>query len=364
MSRARLAQIARRRLVADNKIRVGRFSAGEAIGMTDQSRLDVSIALSDNARTRPLLEGRVQVEGLRLIPTAVHPSEMFWRQLHFADFDISEMSMSSLLIAAAQGDRRWVGIPVFTSRRFFHTGILVRKDSGIEFPSQLAGRRVGVPEYQQTAAIWSRGALADQFGVSPESIEWFMERGPAISHGSATGFRPPSGVTVRQIPTESSIGQMLVSGELEATLLYIADRNLVDRSRADLSGVVRPLFSDKTIEGIRYHKATGLYPINHTVVVRRTLLERHPWIALNLYTGFLNATMTLLDAAKAWTEPALETGAIDDAGASLIASNAMPYGFNGGRKELETVARYVHHQGLTDRVIQLDEIFAESTLGL
>lgn len=332
--------------------------------MTGKSRLDVSIALSDNPRTRPLLEGRVQVEGLRLIPTAVHPSEMFWRQLHFADFDISEMSMSSLLIAASQGDRRWVGIPVYTSRRFFHTGILVRKGFGIEEPAHLVGRRVGVPEYQQTAAIWSRGALEDQFGVKPASIEWFMERGPAVSHGSATGFRPPPGVRISQIPPESSIGQMLVSGELDATLLYIADRNLVDRSRADLSEVATPLFADKAKEGLRYHRATGLYPINHTVVVRRTLLERHPWIALNLYTGFLNAANVLLDAAKAWIEPAMETGVIGADEASLIMRNAMPYGLGAARKELETVARYVHNQGLTDRVIQLEEIFAESTLGL
>ena len=337
---------------------------GKASGIMDLSRLDVSIALSDNPRTRPLLEGRVQVEGLRLIPTAVHPSEMFWRQLHFADFDISEMSMSSLLIAASQGDRRWVGIPVFTSRRFFHTGVLVRKDSGIDSPAQLAGRKVGVPEYQQTAAIWSRGALQDEFDVSPASIEWFMERGPSVSHGSATGFRPPPGVTINQIPPDSSIGQMMMSGELDATLLYIADRNLVDRSRADLSGVAKPLFPDQAKEGLRYHQATGLYPINHTVVVRRTLLERHPWIALNLYTGFLNATNVLLDATKAWVEPAIETGTVDATSASLLTRNAMPYGFTGGRKELETVARYVPHQGLTDRVIQLDEIFAESTLGL
>ncbi len=122
--------------------------------------LDLSIALSDNERTRPLLEGRVAPQGIRLIPTMIHPSEMFWRQLRFAEFDVSEMSMSSLIISAARGDTRWVAIPVFTMRQFFHTSIIVRTDSGITTPAQLRGKRIGVPEYQQTWAIWSRGVAA------------------------------------------------------------------------------------------------------------------------------------------------------------------------------------------------------------
>src|SRR5262247_1680760 len=114
------------------------------------SRLDLSVALSDNPNTRPLLDGRVEAEGLRLLPTAVHPSEMFWRQLKFGEFDVSEMSMSSLLIATARGPTPWVALPVFTSRAFFQTWSWVRADAGITKPADLRGRRVGVPEYQQT----------------------------------------------------------------------------------------------------------------------------------------------------------------------------------------------------------------------
>src|SRR5215831_20056656 len=131
------------------------------------SKLELSIALSDNPNTRPLLDGRVGAEGIRLIPTAVHPSEMFWRQLRFGEFDVSEMSMSSLLIATARGACPWVALPVFTTREFFHTRILVRTQAGITAPADLRGKRVGVPEYQQTAAIWGRGVLENEFGVRP-----------------------------------------------------------------------------------------------------------------------------------------------------------------------------------------------------
>src|SRR5262250_1071615 len=200
-----------------------------------EPRLELSIALSDNERTRPLIEGRVVPQGIKLVPTMVHPSEMFWRQLRFAEFDVSEMSMSSLLIATARGPTPWVALPVFTTREFFHTRILVRVDAGIATPADLKGKRVGVPEFQQTAAIWARGVLENEFGVAPRDMEFFMERVAGKSHGGATGFKPPAGVTVHQIPASTNIGEMLVDGELDATLLYLTHHNLVDRSRIDLS---------------------------------------------------------------------------------------------------------------------------------
>ena len=116
-------------------------------------RLELSIALSDNENTRPILDGDVTAQGITLFPTAVHPSEMFWRQLKFADFDVSEMSMSSLIIATSRGKTPWIALPVFTSREFFHTRALVTVSSGITKPEELRGKRVGVPEYRQTAAI-------------------------------------------------------------------------------------------------------------------------------------------------------------------------------------------------------------------
>ena len=117
-------------------------------------KLTLSIAFSDNERTRPIAQGRHHPQGVNLIPTVVHPSEMFWRQLKYRDFDVSEMSLSSLIIATARGDNSWVALPIYTSRKFFHTNILIRADKGIRTPQDLRGKRVGVPEYQQTAALW------------------------------------------------------------------------------------------------------------------------------------------------------------------------------------------------------------------
>jgi 4,5-dihydroxyphthalate decarboxylase len=329
------------------------------------ARLEVSLALSDNPNTRPLLDGRVEAEGLRLVPSAVHPSEMFWRQLRFGEFDVSEMSMSSLLITAARGPTPWVALPVFTTREFFHTRILVRTDAGIAAPADLASKRVGVPEYQQTAAIWSRGVLSHEFGVQPKDMEWFMERPPDKSHGGATGFVPPPGVRLNHIPPTTNIGEMLARGELDATLLYLTDRNLVDRSRIDLASHphIRPLF-DRAAEARRYFAKTGMFQINHTVVVRRSLLERHPWIALNLFAAFTAARNEVARRGNEYLLPFFTTGLIGGDVQRSLADDPMAYGVKAARRVLETIAQYVHEQGLTERRVGLDEIFAPSTLDL
>jgi 4,5-dihydroxyphthalate decarboxylase len=330
------------------------------------SDLQLSLAMGLNARAAPVLEGAVKPEGIEFLATALHPSEIFWRQLHFADFDVSEMSMSSLLIAVAGGIKDWVGIPVFTSRRFFHTGIWVRNDAHIERPQDLRGKRVGVPEYQQTAALWARGVLQHEFGVSPGEIEWFMERTEARSHGGATGFQPPPGVRVNRIPAEKSIGSMLVGGELDATLFYLHDNNLVDRSRVRLEDCpnVRLLFDDPAAEGRRYFAKSGLYPVNHGMVVRRSIAERHPWVVLNIYNAFRVAKENWLREMREAVQTHLDLGLLAPESAKALAQDPYPYGIVGNRYLLETIARYSHEQGLTPRVVGMDEIFAASTLEL
>ena len=329
------------------------------------SLLELSIALSDNERTRPLIEGRVAPQGIKPVVTVVYPSEMFWRQLRFAEFDVSEMSMSSLIIAASRGDTRWAAIPVFTMRKFFHTSIIVRADSGIAAPPDLRGKRIGVPEYQQTWAIWSRGVLQHEFGVHARDIEWFMERNPEKSHGGATGFNPPPGVRLHHIPPSTNIGDMLLRGELDGALFYLVHPNLIDRSTVDVSGVTRHLFPDPAAEGRRFYAKTGLFPINHTVVVRRSLLERHPWVALNLYSAFVAAKEEIARYGQSHLQWYFETGLLDESINRTLADNdPLAYGFKASRAVLETIAEYVHEQGLSARRVKLEELFVASTLDM
>jgi 4,5-dihydroxyphthalate decarboxylase len=289
---------------------------------------------------------------------------MFWRQLRYAEFDISEMSLSSLMIINSKGDKRWTGLPVFTTRRFFHTEILVRRDSGIGSPEDLKGKRVGVPEYQQTGALWSRGVLQEEFNVAPGDIEFWMERTPDISHGAATGFTPPPGVTIHQIPQEKNIGSMMLSGELQATLLYLGNPNLVDRSKADLHNHtdIKPLFSDPRAEGIRYYQKTGIYPINHGMVVRREIAEKHPWVVLNLLKAFEQANDVANARRMAHVEYYLNAGLVPAEAEEGLKTPLISHGVRQNRRTLETAAKYSFEQGLTFQPAKLEDLFAASTL--
>lgn len=330
------------------------------------AKLQLSLIISRNARTAPVLDGAVKPEGVDLLLSSGAPGEIFWRQLHFAEFDVSEMSMSSLYIVTAQGRSPWVAIPVFPIRRFFHTEIFVRADAGIERPEDLKGKRVGVPEYQQTAALWTRGALQHEFGVRPEDLDWYMERTPEGSHGGATGFQPPPGVRFQYIPPHKNIGQMLVDGELDATVFYVAHPNLFDRSSIDLSRHprARRLFPDPVAEGARYYQQTGLYPINHTVVIRRAIVEQHPWVALNLFEMFRTAKESMLARTRDLVDPYFRLGLLGPEARRAFATDPYPYGIAPNLKTLEALAEYSHEQGLTPRRVALEDVFAPSTLTL
>ena len=326
--------------------------------------ITLSMAISSNPRTWPVLDGTVKPDGIDLVPTILFPSEMFWRQLRYAEFDISEMSISSWMIINSKGDKTWTGLPVFTTRRFFHTEILVRKDSGIESPADLKGKRVGVPEYQQTGALWSRGVLQNEFGVAPWDMEFWMERTPDISHGAATGFTPPPGVTINQIPKEKNIGSMMLSGELQATLMYLMDPNLVDRSKADLHNHpdIRPLFPDPRAEGARYYQKTGIYPINHGMVVRREIAEKHPWVVLNLLKAFEQANEVANARRMAHVEYYLNAGLVPAEAEEGLKTAIISHGVRQNRRTLETAAQYSFEQGLTPQPAKLEDLFAASTL--
>lgn len=339
-----------------------RFGGGSA--SSKSGSLPVSIAMGSNPRTWPVIDGLVRADGIDLIPSVLHPSEMFYRQLKFAEFDISDMSMSSFMMTMVNGDDRFIGLPVFTTHHFFHTFPLVRRDAGIESPEDLKGKRVGVPEYQQTSALWARGALQHEWGVRAQDIEWYMERNLAESHGSSTGFRPPKDVRIHQIPYEKNIGTMMVSGELDATLLYIVDPNLVDRSKADLWSHpdIRPLFPDPIAEGIRYYRKTGIFPINHGMVVRRELAEKHPWVLLNVLKAFNQANELANKQRMMHVEPWLEAGLLAESSRAALQLPLIEHGIKANRHVLEAAAQYSYEQGLTRRRVKLEDLFAANTL--
>lgn len=326
--------------------------------------LQLSLGMSRNPRTVPVFEGKVAAEGIDFILNEIYPSELFWRQLRFADFDVSEFSVSELMMITAKGDRRWVGLPIFTTRRFFHAGMLVRKDSGIVAPADLAGKRIGVPEYQQTAALWCRGILQHEFGVAPESIEYWMERNPDRSHAVGTGFTAPPGVTIHQIPPDKDIGTMVLSGELHGAMLHIVADNMVDRSKIDLAHhpEVRLLFPDPVAEGTRYFRKTGIYPINHGMAIRRELAERHPWLILNIFKAFHQANEVANRERMEHVDYYIAAGLLAPETREVLARPVVRHGIAANRLILETAAQYSFEQGLTPRRMKLEELFAPSTM--
>ena len=196
------------------------------------AKLTLGFISAFNERVEPLMNGTVKAEGIELIPTYSHPAETFWRQLKFGEFEVAEMSMSSFLIAKSQG-ADMVALPVFPSRRLFQTELSYHIDSGITKPEDLAGKKLGVAEYQQTAALWIRGILEHDFGVSQYKIHWYMERSEEMSHGGATGFKPPPGISFNRIAPNKSLVSTLLENELDVAHVaspFVLQANTLDRS--------------------------------------------------------------------------------------------------------------------------------------
>jgi 4,5-dihydroxyphthalate decarboxylase len=322
-----------------------------------------------NERVEPLMNGTVEAEGIELIPTYSHPAETFWRQLKFGEFEVAEMSMSSFLIARSQ-DVDMIALPVFPSRRLFQTELSYHVDSGIRRPADLQGKRLGVAEYQQTAALWIRGILEHDFNVSQYKVHWYMERSEEMSHGAATGFNPPAGISFNRIAQNKSLASTLLGHELDVAHVaspWVLQANALDRSsRIGGSGdwsKVKPLFPDRMAEGARFFRSHGFLPVNHAYIIRGDVYRKHPWVASSLYDGFVRAKAwareRLLDSIPAtlffgpeyWTRTR-----------ELIGDDPFPYGIKANAAMLDTITGYSYEQALTPRKMKVEELFAESTL--
>jgi 4,5-dihydroxyphthalate decarboxylase len=336
------------------------------------SKLTLGFVTGKNERVEPLFDGRVSVEGVELVGTHSDPSETFWRQLNFEEFEIAEMSLSSYLIARSRG-MDMMGIPVFPARRFMHMELFYHVDSGVKQPSDLVGKRIGVGEYQQTAALWMRGILEHDFGVSQYKVHWYMERSEAFSHGGATGFTPPEGISFNRIPPDKSLASMLVSNELDAAPTHRAfsrETNIIDRStqiraRSGDWSKVKPLFADRIAEGSRFVKKHGYIPANHAYVIRGDIYRKYPWLAFNLYKAFIAAKEVAQDKLSSSIPSALIFGPEYLAQTrAIFGDDPYPYGIQANRAMLQTIIDFSFEQGLTKEKQKLEELFAPSTLAL
>ncbi len=331
--------------------------------------LRLTLAMADYDRTAALRDGSVRPAGIDLTYLVSPPSETFWRMLKFDEFDAAEMSLSSYLIARAQG-RAWTAIPVFPFRTFFHTHVFVRADAGIREPSDLAGRRFGLPEYQVTAAVWARGALQHDCGVDPASIDWVVERTPAMSHGGQTGFTAPAGVRIARAPDGQSLATMLEAGTLDAVMpspypgmsSMLNRTDLLQLSRAPYA---RLLFEDPVVESARSMAAHGFSHINHLVVVQDRVLGEHPWVAVNLFKAFEQAKRQ----CYARIDVLLRSSVMAAFGVlqnqrRLFGDDPFPYGFERNRAALEQLVEYSREQGLIPARVDVASLFAPTTRGL
>jgi 4,5-dihydroxyphthalate decarboxylase len=308
-------------------------------------RLKLTMACGRYDRTQPLIDGRVEPEGVDLTFIPLRPGETFWRMLNHNEFDASEMSLSSYTILRSEGDTRFIAIPAFPSRVFRHSAVYLRADSKIETPQDLRGKRVGVGDYQMTAAVWVRGFLAHEYGVMPQDIEWVNGR-------PVRTITPPGGVRLVAMPPDTTLEAMLERGEIDALASVMIPKGL--------GKSVRRLFRDFRSVEAAYFKKTGIFPIMHTFVLKTALYEQNPWLAISFYRAFCRAR----DMAYRimYDTDALTVGlpwVIDEVEAArdFFGPQIWDYSIEGSRKTLEALVAYLHEQGLSRRRMSVEELF-------
>ena len=238
-------------------------------------KLPLTLACGDYEIVRALKEGTVKPEGIDLnVLTGMDSTTRHWRFLRNGDFDVAEVSGSSYLVARDQG-MAVDAIPVFLHRRFRHGFIFINTTKGIRKPSDLAGRKIGLKQFQSTALVWLRGILQHEYGVPLESIEWFCELDETINFDGA------SRLNIVRLPHDSSVEQMLAEGELDALLHPDLIRPLLDKDPR-----VARLFPDYRQEELGYYQKTGIFPIMHVLGIKREIVEKNPWVAINLFQAF------------------------------------------------------------------------------
>lgn len=303
----------------------------------------LTLACGRYDRTQALIDGRVRIEGVdELVYLALRPGETFWRMLNHEEFDASEMSLSSYTILRSEGDTRFVAVPVFPSRVFRQSALYVRAGSPLHDPSELKGKRIGVGDYQMTAAVWTRGFLRHEYGVRPEDVTWVVGK-PIRS------IRQPRGIAMEFLSEANDLETLLERGEIDALMSVMIPRGL--------GRTVRRLIPDSRRIEHEYFRKTGIFPIMHTLVLRRAVYDANPWLAVNLYRAFCQARDIAI--AHLYDTDALTVTSpwiIDVVESSRDV--AWDYSIEGSRPTLEALVQYLDEQQLTRRRMKVEELFA------
>ncbi len=322
----------------------------------------ITIACGNYDRTRAILDGRVKVEGCAVTYLPLYPEEIFHRVFLYQEFDVAEMSCSSYIRTTAAGTSHYVGIPAFVSRLFRHSGIYVRTDAGIREPGDLRGKRVGLPEYQITAVVWMRALLQHEYGVLPSEIHWRSGGQEQAGRHERTPLKPIPGIDLQAIPHDRTLVEMLRAGELDALFCARPPSSFLAGEKH-----IARLFPDTRAAEKAYYKKTGLFPIMHLVGIRKPLVERYPWLPVSVYKAFCEAKALamadLVDVnALMVTLPWLEPETKDTMAA--MGQDFWRYGVAESRHEIEALTRYALEQGLVDRKVAVEELFAPSTFDI
>ena len=323
------------------------------------SDLRLTLACWDYDRTRALADGSVRAEGIDLTFLPLSVEETFFRMLRNREFHVAEMSLSSYTLSLQRENPPFIAIPVFPSRFFRHSCVFVSARSGITRPEQLIGRRVGVPEYQMTAPVWIRGILADDCKVPVDSVEYFTGGEEEPGREEKLKLDLPPGIRVSAIPHDKTLSRMLADGEIDALHSARAPSTLYSRPND-----VKRLFPNYVETELDYYRRTKIFPIMHTVVIRRDVYRENPWVAQSLYKAFVEAKRRTIEgliqtaanmAMLPWLVAHVEQAR------SELGEDWWPYGLQENRAVLETFLRYHHEQGLSKKRLKPEDLFAPET---
>jgi 4,5-dihydroxyphthalate decarboxylase len=319
----------------------------------------ITIACGNYDLTAAIRDGRVKVEGCAVTYLPLYPEEIFFRAFRYQEFDVTELSFSSFLRTVSAGTSAYVGIPAFVSRIFRHSGIYIRTDAGIRSPADLRGKRIRLPEYQITAVVWMRGMMQHEYGVSPSEIHWRSGGQEQPGREERTPLKPIKGLDLKPIGHDQTLVGMLRDGELDALFTARAPSSFVNGEPH-----IARLFPDTRRAEQAYYKKTGLFPIMHLIGIRKSLLEQYPWLATSVYKAFCEAkALAMADLrdvnALMVTLPWLEAETNETM--AVMGQDFWKYGVQENMPEIEALAGYAFEQGLTERKVGVEELFARAT---